>query len=674
MIAKDAWNQARPIKPIPPEWPSIGDIEILATMTTERFDTALADMHLGYSPIQEDDEPEEQNASRLKYCFATLSHTPDTNADGSSGGDLNFAITCRFQEIPEAERSCWFDLVSGGAVIAADFPVPARHDEKGLEIPMGILAKIAVIQDAIEYKGGIVMKGPTLMLIPVKRNSDLDIIQWHVVSASKKRKRLTYLEGVEKCKQRALLDEVDLQSFLQGRHIVGWWGQAKSRLGDEDINFNNLTWSRAKSYQPLGIQNIAAGLQQIGVLNIEFAPGRKDSGYLVKFEGPYGEMLSTARGEKAFLYDTDQQRAWLVTWDEVILHIIRKRNSERPFICNGELVKIQPVGSAMQSLLVNRKLVLVDDEDEPETLCLMAKRIFHQLETLAAMDDNRRHEPEKAVDISDVLIGHEFMSIVNRTVGRETKKTEIRTTSGGWARLVQDSASLVLFAKGFDDLIRPTTNTETLCTRWKTVPWGKDYLAATTDTLLRLYFKGNEVSQEYLTSSGLCWHKDHSCGCSRLQQIVPKPMSIGAVDRPRPVSAGGAVIFGVENVMAKLTLPTVLRMKKDAAMYSQPNLQIEGKVTSENGALGQVEEDKVVLQQLPRKLPLGIESGSITMAQKDCSVLLNDSSEEDVDKLCIVGSVPTRELRTKKGWTKRVVNGDTLASRENVSKGKRQKH
>ncbi|KAK1579320.1 uncharacterized protein LY79DRAFT_694262 [Colletotrichum navitas] len=555
-------------------------------------------MHIGYSSIHEDDVPDEQNASRLEYCFATLSPTSGANADSSSGGDRNFAVTCRFQEIPDAERSCWFDLVSGGAVIAANFPVPARHDEKGLEIPMGILVRIAVIHDAIEYKGGIVMKGPTLMLVPIKRNADLSIIQWHVVSASKKRKRLTYLEGVEKCKQRALVDEVDLQSFLRCRAIVGWWDHAKSRLGDEDVNFDNLRWSTAKPYEPLRVQNIAAGLQQIGVLNIECAPGRKDSGYLVKFEGPYGEMLSTARGEKAFLYDTVQQRAWLVTWDEVILHIIRKRNSDRPFVCNGAPVKIPTMGSAMQSLLVNRKLVLVDDEDEPETLRLTAIRIFNQLETLAAMDDDRRQAPEKALNVPDVLIGHEFMSIS-----------------------LEDS------------------------------PWGKDYLAATTDTLLRLYFKGNETSQEYLTSSGLCWHKHQSvklfekfpepasseCGCSRLQQIVPKPVSIGAVDRPRTVAAGGAVIFGIESIMAKLTLPTVLWPKKDAVMYSQPNLQIECKMACENGSLDRVKEDRA-------------------------------------GRLFSAPPTPISEAWKKKAWAKRGIDGETLTIPENGLGGKRQKH
>ncbi|KAK2037669.1 hypothetical protein LZ31DRAFT_162702 [Colletotrichum somersetense] len=630
-----------------------------------RSSTSDKNMHLEYSPILEDDTPEEENASRLKYCFATILPTSEASADSSSGGDPSFAVKCHFQEIPEAERSCWFDLVSGDVVIAANFPVPARRDEKGLEIPMGILAKIAVIQDAIEYKGGIVMKGPTSMLVPIKYNTELDIIQWHVVSASNKRKRLTYIEGVEKCKQRALIDEVDLQSILRSRAIVGWWNHAKSRLGDEDINFTNLRWSTAELYEPLRIQNIAAGLQNIGVLNIECAPGRKDSGYLVKFEGPYSEMLSTAKGEKAFLYDTLQQRAWLVTWDEVILHIIRKRNSDRPFVHNGAPVKIPTMGPATQTLFLNQKLVLVDDEDKPETLRLTAIRIFNQLETLAAIDDNRRQAPEKAIDVPGVLIGHEFMSIVERTVGRETKKNEIKLTSGGWTRLVRHSASLVLFANGFDDLICPTANTENLCTRWKTVPWGKDYLAATTDTLLRLYFRGNEGSQEYLTSKGLCWHKRHSvklfetcpeptsnkCGCSRLQQIVPKPMSdIGAVDRPRTVSAGGGVIFGTENAITKGPLSTVLRTKKDAAIYSQPNLQIEGKVTCEDDALIQFKEDNAVFQQALRQSPLSIESGSMTTAQTD-------------------RTSPSSKVRTKEAWIKRSVEAEG-----NGPVGKRQRY
>ena len=90
-----------------------------------------------------------------------------------------FSVSCEFERVPPEEHSCWLPLVDRSAVLCHHFPVPRRADEQGLEIPLQILCGMADIRHAVEFKGGVVMKGPYSMLVPINREDD--IVQWHLV-------------------------------------------------------------------------------------------------------------------------------------------------------------------------------------------------------------------------------------------------------------------------------------------------------------------------------------------------------------------------------------------------------------------------------------------------------------------------------------------------------------
>nr|XP_036584029.1 uncharacterized protein CTRU02_06160 [Colletotrichum truncatum]KAF6793288.1 hypothetical protein CTRU02_06160 [Colletotrichum truncatum] len=425
-------------------------------------------------PSQDDDETTHQ------YCKAVFQEDSNKGIEGAPNFSRKFLITCQFEDIPfrERESSCWLNLVSFDAVIAKGFPVPQRQEEKGIEIPLAVLAQMAGIQHAVEFMGGFVMKGPTSMLVPISRNAD--IIQWHLVSSPNHRQRLSYAEGVSQCRHRALVDQVSLEALYSSRAIVGWWRQARTRLGDEDVDYEGIDYSTAKDYAPaVKISNISAGFQQFGTAQIEFVLGRKDFRFHMKWAGAYEDMLIAAKNMRILLYDTGEKRAWLVSGDEVILHIIRKRGSMKPFIVNGEKVRIPCADSAEQSLLRNRKLVLIDDDEKPETLRSMASRYFDILEYLLALNVEKRQQPQTPVGIpfQDDLLGYEFMAVVDRRMTGHLKKYTLSKTSGGWIKLVEDSDALVLLASGFKDLICPAEDANGLCHTWRTLPKEKDYLA-----------------------------------------------------------------------------------------------------------------------------------------------------------------------------------------------------
>lgn len=520
------------------------------------------------------------------YCKTTISQVENELGGATKDDIAAFTIASRFEEVRPSDNSCWLDLISCDAVIAHDFPIPERSSEKGLEIPLSILTEMAGVHHVVEFRGGVVMKSLSTMLVPVSRTKD--IIQWHLVSAPYDADRLTYQTGLELCGRRALSEEVPLECLDKTRLVVGWCSHAVSKLGDENMAYENIDYSTADEFRlAVNINSVALGVQQIGVGQIEFTIGAKDSRSHFKREGTYSHLLNVATRMKVLLYDTCEKRAWLVGADEVILHIIRKRHSSEPFTFESEEVRIIAGETAKKTLLLNQKLVLLEDDERPETLRAMVSRIFSLLEFLIDENVRRDRGPETTVSthIGYELAGYEFMAITEELSPYHRKQCTISKTSGGWTSLVEDCDALVLFASGFEDLICPAKDILGLCHKYGTMPKEKDYLATKVELLLDLYHvAGCRLSREYLTRSGLCWHREallfepctsprsFQCSCKRLQRIVSKK-SLGTIESPNLLTGKGAVIFGRSSEPNSLSFGAK-KEKGKKTLYGQPNIAL----------------------------------------------------------------------------------------------------
>ncbi|KAF6833865.1 hypothetical protein CPLU01_05315 [Colletotrichum plurivorum] len=523
--------------------------------------------------------------SQPTHHYADVQIVQRADADGYRS---TFTVSSQFEKVPPSEESsCWLDLVNRDTVIARGFPVPDRDTARGLEIPLPILVEMAGIRPVVEFRGGVVMKGLSSMLLPISRTDD--IIQWHLVSASPDADRLTYQAGIDLCKNRAMLDEVPLDSIAKSRAVVGWCRRAVSRLGSEDVAYDNIDYSDAKeSPAVINVSSVALGIQQIGMGQIEFTVGARHPRSHFRREGPYAHLLNVTAKMKVLLYDTGERRAWLVGADEVILHIIRKRHSMEPFSSDGHEVRIAPAEKAKKTLLSNRTLVLMEDDERPETLRDMVSRLFSLFEFLIDENVKRDASPEMTVSThaGAELAGYEFMAIAEEHSPYHRKHSPILKTSGGWTALVEACDALVLFASGFEDLICPAAERGAvrLCHKYGTVPRDNDYLATRVALLTELYVAaGCKLTRECLSSSGLCWHREallfedcvspgsFRCSCNRLQRIVSRT-NLGAIEKPGCLDDDGAVIFG-RTSEGVLVLPS-RKGKEKATLSQQPNVAL----------------------------------------------------------------------------------------------------
>lgn len=519
---------------------------------------------------------------KLAYCKAVIQ---------SSGSDIPcFAITFQSERLHPTENPCWLPLFCG-ASIARDFPIPDRQDEMGLEIPLEIMMGIAGVRHAVEYGGGVVMKGFSIMFVPMKRNGNR--VQWHLISSPNCDTRLSYRDVLDRCQDRASLNEVDLGSLRTTRAIVGWCSAASSLLGSDTANYENIDYSGAQDADtPLKFAGGTLGFQQFGVAQFDFTLGPKDGKCHFQRSGPYQRIISAAEKTPVVLYDTAEERAWLVPASGVMLHMAHHRNWLEPFETNGKRVKLfatGPAGPSAKEILL--KCASMDLSDCGEyTFKDMVINIWSQLEFLIDQNVRRDRTPGTAVTekLRDVIQGFEFKAVVEERSPFRRKQKTIGKTSGGWPALVRDVDALVLFANGYEDIIRPLTNNnnQSLCSLWRTVPKWKDYLAASVKTLKDLYdVAGCRLDQTYLTSTHLQWHRGNSilfepcktpgayrCQCIRLQQIVPKS-AIGRVVPPGLLVDDAAVIFG-QSASPLRDLIAAPQNQKPNGIYSQPNVSL----------------------------------------------------------------------------------------------------
>jgi hypothetical protein len=464
------------------------------------------------------------------------------------------------------EKSCWHDLFFN-PVIAFNFPISSRdHGLIGLEIPIQMMAALGGASHAVEFKGGLMLKGFSCMFVPLQRHGNS--IQWHFIT-NEDNTRLEYLQADQQCPKRALLGSVDQESLASTRAFLGWWGKVTTNLGTTDAKYENINWSPTKeASRPRTTPVLSIRLLNIIEVGVSFAMGPKDSKLHVSRTGHYEKLLQHASKVSVVLYDTRDKRGWLVPSSAVIAHIAKTRHFRKPFSIAGkpvDIISADPArnvcDAAEKMLLENRSTKLFDGDAGSSGLYFeqMVRDIWGSLEDLLGKGTEREFTSDSLMSKGQRLLGWEFMDLVEERSPLHLKETIIKNSCGGWINFAQEIDAIVLFASGFEDVIEPAEgSTNGLCHRWKHVPKDKDYLAAGIPILKTLYERaGSLVTKENQTYQHRQWHHgqmlfenclsnaNSSCNCDRLQQVESKQrMGSGNVIFLGPLKSQGAVIFG----------------------------------------------------------------------------------------------------------------------------------
>jgi len=500
-----------------------------------------------------------------------------------------FHVIFVFKPLDSAESPCWLPLFRS-ATIARAFPIAERHNEIGLEIPVEIMAAIAGVRHAVEFEGGVVMKGFSSMFVPMTRNGDR--VQWHLICSPDCETRLSYREVLDGCPNRATLNEVSLESLRTTRAIVGWCSEATCILGSEAANYENIDYSGAEDVgRELKLAGGTFGIQQFAIAQLDITLGPKDGICYFPRSGPYRSIISAAEKTPIVLYDTGEKRGWLVPATSVMLHIAHHRNRLEPFEVNGKQVKlcaVSPTGPSAEEVLLQSSSISLSD-CESYTFRDMISNIWSIIEFLREQQLARDQSSGSTLKglVQTVVHGFEFKAITDQISPFRLKLATIRNTSGGWPVLQRDIDALVLFANGYEDVIQPLMDqNKGLCHKWGSVPKGKDYLATSVKTLKRLYdVAGCRLTRKYLTTTHLRLYRGNSllfepcktpgayiCDCTRLQRIC-KELPIGDVP-PEHLVDDGAVIIGQSRSTIQDFMTAPQPQLEQNGLFSQPNVPL----------------------------------------------------------------------------------------------------
>lgn len=162
---------------------------------------------------------------RDQLSYAYVRYSEENSVDTNSNPTFQIDVTL---EIPltQDDGSCWNRIV-GPAVLVTGFSIPDRkHNERGLELSIPVMAEIAKIPQAVTFGGGIVFKGRYHALVPI-----IDFgssVQWHLVDTYPERLEWAYIDQACPTRLRGL---VNMKSFLSRRCFLGWCPLTLELLG-----------------------------------------------------------------------------------------------------------------------------------------------------------------------------------------------------------------------------------------------------------------------------------------------------------------------------------------------------------------------------------------------------------------------------------------------------------
>jgi hypothetical protein len=408
-----------------------------------------------------------------------------------------FAITFTNCDLEESEKGCWYTLFSN-PVIAYGWPIPFRdNDEKGLHTTVELMAALAGATYAFDFEGGFILKGFSTMLVPVKSYSNS--IQWHLIQ-NEDNKHISYSDVRYRCHGRALRTEVDLKSLLSKRAFLGWWKVSDTFLGTADAAYTEIAYSGAKHLRRSAkISGATLGFAQHMMGGATFVFGRKDGRVHISRTGGLEQIIDFAEEVPVCLYDSTEKRCWLVPATDALLHVACAKHKLKPYKITDQPISFIYANPSLNGRNASRIAMI---EMKPLILGPGGKvggGDFHfsdLIEDLWAVFDRLMAESSTAEDepgytvrttFQGKLRGWEFMDLVNPVSDLCPKEAVLEATHGGWSDLIPDINALVLFASQLGDVIRPRIQEKQLCTLWRTMPKGKDYLAARVPILEKLH-------------------------------------------------------------------------------------------------------------------------------------------------------------------------------------------
>ena len=448
--------------------------------------------------------------------------------------------------IRNGSRLCWHPLFEH-SVIAVQFPYAPRTQGVGVELSPFLMATLAGIRTAVEFRGGLILRGLSTALIPLGLRYGEDAIQWHLATTNTTDDAIIngLLDEIEGIGYYRYYRVQDVQQLWAKKAYLGWCSFAMVRLGTQEAEYQDVTWSdpsKVRRHIEFSGFSLSLGSSGLGfggpTGTANFVIPRAQRTHFMDVGNQLKDRLKYSIARPVIVYDTSDQRGWMIPIVCLILYMLHLRVGKLPKPPEASQDGLAPIPysradkeAAQEAYEILIKYMephsvstLGNSEKRNDTLALfyIALDIFFgkskELSTTSL--------ESQTSDIS----GFELMDAVFAESPFRYNSRRIQRNSGGWAQF-GDTVG-ILFCKGIGDAIIPGAGANKLCRPWSSVPAGFDYLGAYVPCVIDVLnrqgqHKGSERLRERIGYDlyATCHHAGDA-RCSHLQtynQIADPP-------------------------------------------------------------------------------------------------------------------------------------------------------
>ncbi|KAL5589701.1 hypothetical protein FOVSG1_011568 [Fusarium oxysporum f. sp. vasinfectum] len=452
-------------------------------------------------------------------CVTDVSATAFKNNSGRTTavmGNCSFSFSTRpATAYKPSQGFCW-ERLFGSLSIVRGYPILRRSMPKsGLEVPLRYAASIVGSSEVVQWDKRLVIKGFNMLMVATQVTAD--VMVWHLLVSEKPEERISYLDPRLDHIDIRPSDEMSLRCIEGKRHIVGWCTKATDFCGHSTANHMIKPGGLPKASASIVVDKLYIEGGSPVTAGLMLDVNKKEQPFWLQREKDYPSFLNWVKLQPVVFYDAEERRAWLVDGASALLHLVRTslhldiNDPESAYDWVYDPSKLKDhwpgVGSrqvALQTLKSweNRALnvYIVNKHIDPNgvpvtkysTFEERVKTILHSIEKL--IDRQAQAASQDGIKISQTLdprrdvVGFDIVDIIDPSVPIYPPIQHLNSWGHGWIDLIPTIGITALFGRGFGDLIR-ADEPDLICPSWRSVPAGKDYLAASISTMQMLHEK-----------------------------------------------------------------------------------------------------------------------------------------------------------------------------------------
>ncbi|KAL8995573.1 MAG: hypothetical protein Q9169_004715 [Polycauliona sp. 2 TL-2023] len=383
---------------------------------------------------------------------------------------------------------------------------------------------------AVEFQDGLILKGLSTALIPIKYCNEGAAIQWHLLQTQSPDGFLEELGTVPN-----FLKVQDIRPLLEKTAYLGWCKDASILLGTSVFNHSAVNWSSpAPKRSTIAVSGFSLGVASSGLgflgpsATMNFTIAKSQRTRFVDIKQQLEDRLKLSVKKPVLIYDTSTQRAWLGPLACLLLQMMHLRYHQMENGVPQPCTSTMPYAEASVEGGYEAYQILVKHLQPDSSTALGSQSVWR--DTLAcfytgldmALKIASDFETRPRQDETEIF-GFELLDVVLAESPFRLSQRKVQKQSGGWASLSR-TVGYVLFASSLGEVLIPVpaSRTDLLCKHCSTLPSGNDYLSAYVpcfqETLLR---QGEHAASKLLGEIEYEESPSHDCIRTNGGQYIP---------------------------------------------------------------------------------------------------------------------------------------------------------